>query len=552
MSKDNTKEDKISVKTNKIADEKAKKKKKQDAEDRDYRENEIKFGIRVKLISVVSVIVLLVVITITWIATINQTDALMVEKKKQGEIIETGLNSAIKTGLIDIIAGQNNKLSRLKEPSEFRNFYSNNFISDEIFEFIDQVKSQPDVIYAYFLGKHGIVLGHTDTKIDPYSYYQFEKGITSYFDAYKTQRLTSLEPILQTTTIILPPQKGEKKGEEVEVIDFSRIVTFKSDPELSDAFGEIHIGISLDAINDQIFASKVQMQLIGFASILFGIGMAVIMATLIARPIRKMIEGMRLVSKGDFSVSVLSNSKDEVGLLSKTFNVMLKGLSILVSPEVARVVLSGEDLTKSGQRKTVTVLFSDIRGFTTISESLTPPQVVEMLNDYMEIMTEIIIKYGGVVDKFVGDEIFAVYGAPFDHPLHPLCAVATALDMGTDLAAHNKEREAEGKLPISIGIGVNTGDVIAGAMGSKKRIDFTSIGDAVNLGARLEGTNKVYGTLAIISEFTLKEVKGDLIVRELDSILVKGKLEPVMIFEAVALTESGHKKLEKYTQVENS
>jgi len=543
MSKVDKKEDK--------SRQKAEKKKRAEEEDRSYRENEIKYGIRIKLISMVSVIVLVVVFTITLIATNNQTDALMGEKKKQGEIIETGLNSAIKSGLIDIVAEQARFLARLKEPSQFRNFYSDNMISDEIFESIDQAKNQPDVVYAYFLGKHNIVLGHTDTKVDPYSFYQFEKGVSSYFDAYKTQGLSTLEPILQNTTITLPVKEGKSKGEKVEVIDFSRIVAFKSNPQLGDAFGEIHIGISLDAINDQIFYSKVQMQLIGFASVLFGIGMAILMATFIARPIRKMIEGMRLVSKGDFSVSVLANSQDEVGLLSKTFNVMLKGLSILVSPEVARVVLSGEDLTKSGQRKTVTVLFSDIRGFTTISESLTPPQVVEMLNDYMEIMTEIIIKYGGVVDKFVGDEIFAVYGAPFDHPLHPLCAVATALDMGTDLAAHNKEREAEGKLPIAIGIGVNTGDVIAGAMGSKKRIDFTSIGDAVNLGARLEGTNKIYGTLAILSEFTLTEVKDDVIVRELDSIRVKGKLEPVMIFEAVALTESGHQKLKPYTIIKD-
>ena len=272
------------------------------------------------------------------------------------------------------------------------------------------------------------------------------------------------------------------------------------------------------------------MQGYGFAALIFAIIFVISFATLIARPIRRIIKGMQQVTQGNFSASVIVKSKDEVGRLSNTFNVMLKGMSILVSPEVAQVVLRGGNLIEKSERKIVSVLFSDIRAFTTISETLTPREVVLMLNNYMEIMTNIVLKYGGVVDKFVGDQIFAVYGTPFEHPMHSLCACATAVEMGVQLVEHNKEREDLGKPPIRIGIGVNTGDVISGAMGSSKRVDYTSIGDAVNLGARLEGTNKVYGTLSIMSEFTHEIVKDDVVSRELDSIRVKGKNEPVKIF----------------------
>lgn len=529
--------------------QKAKKKAQQLAEDEAAQANEIKYGIRFKLITVVSAIILVVVLVITTIATNNQIEAVLQEKEKQGIIIAKGLASAVKNNLLIVYAQNEKRLQKISTESQYSDFYNDLGISELLFEDIDQVITQPDVLYAYILGKHGIVLGHSNPDVTAYSKYKFQGNIVSYFEAYSDEGLTQVLPILKQIEIdkvtgVVGNAVDPKN--RVEGIDFSTMLSFKNDPLLKDAIGELHIGISLETMNEQIFESKVEMQLIGAIAIILGVILAVVVATVIAQPIRKMIRGMQRVSQGDFNASVLVSAKDEVGLLSKTFNVMLKGLSLLVSPEVAQVVLSGGDLMKSGQKTNVTVLFSDIRAFTTISESLTPHEVVEMLNDYLDIMTEIIIKHGGVVDKFVGDEIFAVYGAPFEHPNHPLCATATAIEMGVDLAEHNKEREALGKLPIRIGIGVNTGDVIAGAMGSKKRIDFTSIGDAVNLGARLEGTNKVYGTLAIVSEFTYAQIRGDVVVRELDLIRVKGKNEPVTIYEAIALTETGHKKVQQY------
>ncbi len=514
--------------------------------DAEYRANEIRFGIRKKLIILFSLLIFLIALGITVIATRQQTNSLLEEKNKQGQIIIRGLMAGIRSRLVEIYGLNARKIASLKTEQDYIDFYKSQEISELLFEDVDGVKSQPDVLYAYILGRHGVVLGHTDEKIAPYSRYQFDSGATSFLEKASRGDVPAfvVSPVIYTKTV--KEKNGEISTKKIDALDYSAGIAFKENPKSEDLIGEVHIGISLESVNHQIFMTKVNLQLVGLVAIVFGVFTAIVFASLIARPIQRVIAGMRKVSQGDFSADVTVKSSDEVGLLSRTFNIMLKGMSILVSPEVAQVVLSGEDLLKGGQKKIVTVLFSDVRGFTTISESLTPHEVVLMLNEYLEIMTDIIIKHGGVVDKFVGDEIFAVFGAPFDHPQHPLSACATALEMGRSLANHNQERAKAGKKPIEIGIGINTGEVIAGAMGSTKRVDFTSIGDAVNLGARLEGTNKIYGTLCIISEFTYEEVKNDVIVRELDLIRVKGKNEPVKIFELVALTQSGAQKEDNY------
>ncbi|MDH4199922.1 MAG: HAMP domain-containing protein, partial [Spirochaetia bacterium] len=311
--------------------------KKQDIQE---KENDIQYGIRYKLITIVSLIVFMVVVAITWIASANQSQSLLKEKKKQGEIMMHALASAIKTRLLDIYAANEKVLNRIHTAPEYREFYLNNGISEMIFEDIDSVTSQPDVLYAYILGKNKVVLGHSDPAIAPYSIFEFQNPIQSYFDAYKSSGMKKPESIL-TKIKYLKTTSGEKnaknginaeKKEKIDAIDFSYILAFKKDPDMEDAIAEVHIGISLESVNKQIFNNQVEMQGIGFASVIIGVLLAIMVATFIARPIRKMIEAMRQVSQGDFSVSVLVASRDEVGLLSRTFNVMLRGMSILVSP----------------------------------------------------------------------------------------------------------------------------------------------------------------------------------------------------------------------------
>jgi adenylate cyclase len=186
-----------------------------------------------------------------------------------------------------------------------------------------------------------------------------------------------------------------------------------------------------------------------------------------------------------------------------------------------------------GQRREMTVLFSDMRGFTTLTEQGQPETIVRTLNEYFTRMVDLVFLHQGTLDKFVGDMVMALFGAPLDDPDHADHAVETALDMVAELARLNERWVAEGRPPLDIGIGVNTGPMIAGNIGSEAIMSYTVIGDAVNLGARLESLNKEYGTHLIISDATRARLKGPFAVKPLGSVTVKGKSEAVAIFEVL-------------------
>jgi adenylate cyclase len=196
-----------------------------------------------------------------------------------------------------------------------------------------------------------------------------------------------------------------------------------------------------------------------------------------------------------------------------------------------------EKLKLGGDKKILTVLFSDIRGFTTISERMTPEALVEHLNEYLQAMTDLVIKYDGTLDKYVGDEIMAFWGAPIPQENHAMLTCKAAVEMMRVLGELNDKWKSQGKPELNIGIGLNTGDMVVGNIGSSSRMDYTLMGDNVNLGARLEGTNKVYGTGIIMSESTYEYVKKHVIARELDLIKVKGKHLPVKIYELIDIKE---------------
>jgi len=212
-----------------------------------------------------------------------------------------------------------------------------------------------------------------------------------------------------------------------------------------------------------------------------------------------------------------------------------------LSPQVVEEILKDPSKLKlGGEKKVLTVLFSDVRGFTSISEKLDPEILVSFLNEYLTPMTDLIFQHGGTLDKYMGDAIMAIFGAPLPQEDHPYKACSTAVKMLEELE-NLKRKWREQNLPeIDIGIGINTGPMSVGNMGSAQRFDYTVMGDAVNLASRLEGLNKLYGTRIIISEYTLREVqnlKKALFVRELDFVAVKGKKEPVKIYELLSLTE---------------
>jgi adenylate cyclase len=225
-----------------------------------------------------------------------------------------------------------------------------------------------------------------------------------------------------------------------------------------------------------------------------------------------------------------------------------KAFQLYLNPEVMEEMLEDpQALQLGGKEVEMSVLFSDIRGFTTISEKLTPQALVHLLNEYLSPMTDIVFEERGTLDKYIGDAVMAFFGAPVPTPDHAANGCDAALKMITNLSRlREKWRIESPDIPeIDIGIGVNSGSMVVGNMGSAQRFNYTVMGDNVNLASRLEGLNKEYGTHILISEPTLQAARKagrDYGVRELDSVRVKGKKEPVRLFELRSQTPSGADK----------
>ena len=209
-----------------------------------------------------------------------------------------------------------------------------------------------------------------------------------------------------------------------------------------------------------------------------------------------------------------------------------KAFALMVSPELVSEILKDPDRLKlGGEKREITTLFSDIRGFTSLSEKLSPEELVAILNEYLSPMTNIVLEEGGTLNKYIGDAIMVLCNAPLDLSDHPKKGCIIALRWVKELEKLNEEWKKEGRPPLGIGVGINTGDAVIGNMGGDLRFEYTAIGDTVNLASRLEGMNKVYGTVIIATESTQKLVQNDFLFRELDMVRVKGKERPVAIYE---------------------
>jgi adenylate cyclase len=210
-------------------------------------------------------------------------------------------------------------------------------------------------------------------------------------------------------------------------------------------------------------------------------------------------------------------------------------LSRFMSKAVADKLLAEEGTPAlGGVRQEVTILFSDIRSYTTLTEGADAHQIVEMLNEYFTYMVDVIFHHEGILDKFIGDAIMAVFGAPFARPdADPFNAVSAALDMDAALRRYNELRLSQGKRAIDVGIGISSGEVICGYIGSERRMEYTAIGDGVNLASRLEGATKQYGARVMVSEFTHARLSDRFVFRELDNLQVKGKTRGVRVYEVL-------------------
>jgi adenylate cyclase len=229
-------------------------------------------------------------------------------------------------------------------------------------------------------------------------------------------------------------------------------------------------------------------------------------------------------------------------LQEKSGKFMRGAFSSYLSKDLLDKLIENPDsLTLGGEKKELSILFSDIRGFTTISESMDPVSLIKLLNRYFTPMTNAVLMHGGMLDKYIGDAVMAFFNAPVDVNDHPDAACRAALKMIEELETLNVQLESEGINPIHIGIGINTAEVVVGNMGSDTRFNYTVIGDGVNLASRVEGLTKNYGVEILITEFTVEKLGSGFLYRKIEPVKVKGKDEAVLLFQLMANTEKNQK-----------
>jgi class 3 adenylate cyclase len=281
---------------------------------------------------------------------------------------------------------------------------------------------------------------------------------------------------------------------------------------------------------------------------LLGLTVAALVTLGLVRPVRRLLLGTAAVEHGALDTVVPVTSRDEIGSLTQSFNSMVGELRVkarirdtfgkYVDPRIVAGLLDRPELTEAkGSRREMTILFCDMKGFTALSEGMTPAALVNVLNRYITVMSEPVRRNNGIIDKYIGDGIMAFWGPPFtgtDDHSGPACLAA--LDQLAGLAGFRAELPEitglrRGFPEVDIRIGIATGDVVVGNIGSEQTRNYTVIGDTVNLASRLEAANKTYGTRALVSEGTNRFAADLVETREIDQILVVGKTEPQRIFE---------------------
>ncbi len=334
-----------------------------------------------------------------------------------------------------------------------------------------------------------------------------------------------------------------KSGDEM-VLDLEVPILTIADTPIR--LGVIHLGLSETQIAREIAKMRNLLILISLATLLPGVIIAYLLAGWSMRPFRVLVKGVRAIGAGDFNQNIKLKRKDEFAVLADAFNDMAVNLrekefikstfERYVSKELAENLLQRKDEIKlGGDEVTVTILFSDIRRFTTLAERLPPAQVVDLLNTYFTRMIAVVNKNGGIVDKLMGDSVMALFGVPFATENDPLNAVKCAVDMQREVIQFNRERKGQGLPVLEMGIGINTGRVIAGNIGSAERMEYTVIGDNVNIAARLQGIAAPGQVL--VSEATYNQVNDAVLATHLESTALKGKRIPVSVYRIDSLRE---------------
>ena len=449
--------------------------------------------LKLKLSLIVTVLLTLTVILVSAMLLRQQQKTLTAEMVKRGLTIAQNLAASAKQSLV---SDDDLTLNLL----------------------VKDAMKDPDVAYVAITDEKGKALAHSDV------------GLVG----HRLERAAPLAPLGNELLV----QTYEVAGTG-ELIDFSLPLTFRNI-----RVGALYLGFSQRSIAAALARARNNAILISVAMVLLGIGGAVTLASFLSRPISQLMEGTRAIADGNFSITLHVPSRDEIGALTHSFNEMAASLrekdaikrafTRYVAREVVTEILKDPDkIVLTGERRDVTVLFCDVRGFTSISERVPPEEVVAMLNAFYTLMIDTTFKYDGTLDKFLGDGVMAVFGAPIYHGDHSLRAVRTALAMQAGMRELSARRVAEGKAPLTIGIGINAGDAVAGSVGTEARMEYTVVGDSVNLAARLESAAKPGQIL--IAGATYARVRDAVQARALGPMKVKGKEEEIDVYAVVGV-----------------
>ena len=314
---------------------------------------------------------------------------------------------------------------------------------------------------------------------------------------------------------------------------------------IRDARGEAIAIVGVDVRATRLAAIKREVAVLAVAVLLISIVLLAIMAAVVARsvraPLARIVEVTNAIASGQLTVRTQLTRSDEFGVVGRHFDEMASGLEErefikttfgqYVAPELVERMLVDRLQTVRGQRRHVAVMFVDVRKFTTLSEGLAPEAVVELLNDYLECMTRTLTSHGGRIDKFIGDAIMADWGALDDGARPEAAAVDAALAALGALDAWNRERVARGAAAVGVGIALHAGSVVAGSIGSSRKLEYTVIGDAVNVASRLEGLCKTFGARLVASGSLVAAAGVEDRARWLDTLVLRGRAEPTEIYE---------------------
>ncbi len=400
------------------------------------------------------------------------------------------------------------------------NYFANNaplpLLEDEDLKLRMLIKDATQVEgirYAFIVDHQGQIRMHTDVN-------QMDKPFTP----PQTPKLVTRSNGISHYTYI------GKNGERL--LNMSQTLSFRKQE-----IGEVHIGLSVDFIETLVEERARFILFLSLIFILFGVVVAVLFSIRLSRPVSKLAEATRQIGRGNYQYRVDLIRNDELGDLAGAFNQMGKDLwmkSLMqdsfgkyVGAEVLNLILDNpKSVWLKGRRTEATVLFTDIRGFTSYSEVKEPEEVVEKLNDYFDIASRIILEHGGYVDKFVGDAVLGVFGVPAPHPDHIERAVQAAFEM--QKAFVRKGEQLQNPLLQAVGIGLNTGVVVSGNIGSQAKMEYTVIGDTVNVASRLNGL--AGPGEVILSKSIYQALQGQITAEARPPQKIKGKLEPLEVF----------------------